>query len=80
MDIQAMKISLVQKLLSVKDEATLSQIESVLNENVIVAYTVEGTPLTKKEYHKILDEAESEIEKGDFLSHNEVVKISDEWK
>ena len=45
----------------------------------IVAHSIDGTPLTRVEYLKVLEYTESEIESGDFISHDQVVKASQEW-
>ena len=80
MNIQNIKIDLVQKLLSVKDEVVLNKINQILDKEVIVAYTVDGKPLTIEQYNKNLKEAEKEIESGDFISHEELEKKSAKWK
>ena len=41
MNIQAVKIDLVQKLLSVKNELLLKKINYLLDTEVVVAYTVD---------------------------------------
>lgn len=79
MDIQSLKIDLAQKILELKDQSTLAKIASVLEDSAIVAYSTNGEPLTKTDYLKTLSDAEKEIDSGDFLSHEEVVKTSNDW-
>lgn len=45
----------------------------------IVAYTIEGKPLTKKEYKQQLIEAEKENERGEFVTQENLEKESDNW-
>lgn len=80
MNIQAVKLNLVQKLLAVKNEVLLEKINNLLDKEVIVAYTVDGKPLTIEQYNKNLSEAEKEIEAGDFISHEELETKSAKWK
>jgi len=75
MNIQTIKIDLVQKLLAVKSEVVLKKINQILDKEVIVAYTVDGKSLTQEQYNKNLREAEKEIESGDFISQEELEKI-----
>jgi hypothetical protein len=80
MNIQAIKLELVQKLLSVKNEVVLNKINEILEKEIIVAYTVDGKPLTKEQYNKSLAAAEKGIKVGKFISHEELVKKSAKWK
>jgi hypothetical protein len=80
MNIQTVKIDLVQKLLTVKSEEVLNKINRILDKEVIVAYTVDGKSLTQEQYNKSLREAEKEIDAGDFITQEELEKKSAEWK
>lgn len=80
MNIQAVKLNLVQKLLAVKNELLLEKINNLLDKEVVVAYTVDGKPLTIEQYNKNLSEAEKEIEAGDFISQEELETKSAKWK
>ncbi len=80
MNIQTIKLDLVQKLLTVKSESVLKKINQILDKEVIVAYTIDGKPLTKEDYNKNLKEAEKEIESGDFITQEELEKKSAKWK
>ncbi|MAN27044.1 MULTISPECIES: hypothetical protein [Mesonia] len=42
--------------------------------NEVVAYHPDGTPMTRQEYKTALDIAESQIEKGDFMTAEEFEK------
>ena len=45
----------------------------------IVAYTADGRPLTKKQYIKEIEEAEAQIEKGEYIAMEELEKESKKW-
>ena len=80
MNIQSIKLDLVQKLLTVKDELILKKITQILDKEIIVAYTVDGKPLTKEQYNKSLIAAEKQIKAGNFVSQEELEKKSSKWK
>ena len=80
MNIQSIKLDLVQKLLTVKDELILKKITQILDKEIIVAYTVDGKPLTKEQYNKSLVAAEKQIKAGNFVSQEELEKKSSKWK
>ena len=44
---------------------------AILDNEIIVGYSVEGKPLTKKEYNKRLEKAEAQIASGKFLTQEE---------
>lgn len=48
-------------------------------EEEIVAYTVEGKPLTKSEYRQELLDAESEISRGEYTTQEDLEKESENW-
>jgi len=80
MNIQSTKIELVQKLLAVKSESVLEKINRILDKEVIVAYTIDGKPLTKEQYTNNLKAAEKQIKAGNFITHEELEKESAKWK
>lgn len=47
--------------------------------NKIVAYTAMGRPLTLKEYKQELTDAEDEINRGEFISQEDLEKESKNW-
>ncbi len=80
MNIQSIKLDLVQKLLSVKDELVLKKINKILDKENVVAYTVEGKPLTLEQYNKKLLTAEKQVKTGNFLTQEDLEKKSAKWK
>ncbi len=61
MDIQTVKLSLVQKLMDVSNPSLLKKIEKILDKEMIVGYTVDGEPLTKDAYNQRLQKAEEDL-------------------
>lgn len=79
MSLQTVKIDVMQKLLSVSTEALLEKINKILDKEMIVAYTVEGKPLTQKAYNKRLQKAEQQIKSGNYITQEELEKESENW-
>jgi len=79
MDIQTIKLSLLQKLMDVSNPSLLEKIEKILDKEMIVGYTVDGQPLTKDAYNKRLQKAEEQIKAGDFLTQEELERESENW-
>ena len=66
------------------DERILRAIYSMLQnylseEEQIVAYTIQGKPLTKKEMSSMLNEAVSDVEKGKGLSSEDIRNAKKNW-
>lgn len=65
------------------DERLLRVVKALVesyNENDVVAFSVEGKPLTRKQYRQELLDAELEIEKGNYISHEDLEKESESWE
>jgi len=48
-------------------------------EEEIVAYAIDGKPLTKLAYKEELKEAKAEIERGEFTTQEDLEKESENW-
>lgn len=79
MDLQAEKIDLIQKILSIQKESIIDKIKNILEKEMIVGYTTDGKPLTKKAYNARLEKAEQQIASGDYLSQEEIEKEAENW-
>lgn len=79
MDIQAKKLGVLQKIMNVEKESLLSKIDKILDEEMIVAFTSKGDPLTKALYNERLKIAEQQIAKGQYISQEDLEKESDNW-
>ena len=83
MDIQSTKLEIIKFLLNSNKESVLSKFISIIDkENIekIVSHSIDGRPLTMEQYHAELKEAEEEIEKGDFLTSEDLEKEIASWK
>ena len=73
----------VQNYIDTADNRLLKMIkalvESYHEEDQIVAYTVEGKPLTRKQYNQELMDAETEIQRGELTSVEDLEKESQNW-
>lgn len=82
MDIQATKLELVKQLINVKKASVLKKIKEILLNNErddTVAYSIKGNPLTKKQFKQELLEAEQEIARGEFISHQDLKREIQTW-
>ncbi len=79
MDIQTVKLNLLQKLMGVSNAALLEKIEKMLDKEMIVGYTVDGRPLTKAAYDNRLKKAEEQIRAGRFITQEDLEKESGNW-
>jgi len=79
MGLQASKLSLVQKILSLNQESIIDKIDELLEREMIVGYTVDGKPLTKAEYNERIAIAEKQLQNGETISQEELEKESENW-
>ena len=79
MDLQATKLDIMQKVMSVTKESLLNKIEILLDKEMTVGYTTSGEPLTKKAYNKRLQKAQDQILSGDYLTQEELEEKSKDW-
>lgn len=64
------------------DERLLKVVKAVIEsyqEDEIVAYTVNGNPLTRNQYKIELTQAITEINQGKFISQEDLEKESESW-
>ena len=79
MSVETVKLTVMQKLMMIKEESFLNQINDLIDSTAIVAYTVTGDPLTRKEYNKRLDEGEAQISSGEFTTQEDLEKEMENW-
>ena len=72
MSVEARKLELFQKLLKVREESLLKKVEDLLDEELIVAYTTDGVPLTIHALEKELKSGEEDIKSGRVYTTEEV--------
>ena len=64
------------------DEHLLKVVKAVIEsyqENDIVAYTIDGKPLTRLAYKEELQEAKAEITKGKYITQEDLEKEANNW-
>jgi hypothetical protein len=72
----------VLEYINTADERLLKVVKAVIEsyqEEEIVAFSVEGKPITRSEYKSQLAETKLEIEKGDYISQDDLEKESENW-
>jgi len=70
-----------QQSIKTVDLRFLQMVDALYEEyfkNEVVAYHPDGSPMTRQEYKMALDVAETQIKKGDFISTDEFVRVSEE--
>jgi len=79
MDLKTVKLEVINKLMSVSNYSLLDKINSILDKEMIVAYTVDGNPLTKEQYEDRLSLAEEQLLTGEYISQDDLEKESKNW-
>lgn len=79
MNIQETKLDVIQKIMSVSKPSLLEKIDKLLEEELIVGYTVEGEPLTKESYNLRLQKAEMELKSGHYITQKDLERESESW-
>lgn len=72
----------VLEYINTADERLLKVVKAVIEsyqENDIVAYAIDGTPLTRTTYKAELQEAIAEIKRGEYISQEDLEKESNNW-
>lgn len=68
-----------EKFLRMVNALQKSYFEDESSDNEIVAYTVEGQPLNRKEYIRQIKEAEAQIERGEYITVEDLERESANW-
>ncbi len=76
MDIQTRKIHFIQKFLALRDEAIIDKLESILKKESLKE---DNQRTTIEQYNKELDEANAEMDRGEYISHEDFKKQMDKW-
>ena len=79
MNLETTKIDLVKQLFNINKESVLKQIKTILDREEIVAYTVDGKPLTREAYIKEIKKAEKDIENGNYTTHEQLLEEIKKW-
>ena len=79
MDLQAVKLDVMQKIMNVSTESLLLKIDQMLDQEMIVGYSVTGEPLTKEKYDQRLANAERQIIEGEVITQENLEKEAENW-
>lgn len=79
MDLQSTKLDVMQKIMGVSTPSLLEKINDILDNEMIVAYTVDGKPLTKAMYNERLDLAEKQLQSGEYITQEDLEKEAENW-
>lgn len=79
MDLQTAKVDVVQKIMNISTTSLLEKISHILDEEMIVAYTTTGKPLTRQMYDSRLAQAEMQIKVGNTTSQEDLEKQIGNW-
>ncbi len=79
MNLQTTKLDVMQKIMSVSTPSLLEKINNILDNEMIVAYTVDGKPLTKAMYNERLHLAEQQLKSGEYSTQEDFEKEAENW-
>lgn len=79
MGLKERKLDVMQKLMSVSKTSLLDKVDNLLDQEMIVGFTVEGEPLTKESYNMRLQVAEKQILSGESTTQEDLEKESENW-
>ena len=79
MDLQATKLEVIQKIMSVSATSLLEKINNLLEKEMTVGFTVAWKPLTKESYNARLQLAEKQIRSGEYITQEDLEKEAENW-
>ena len=79
MDLQTAKLDVRQKIMNVKKDSLISKINDFSDQEMTVAYSADGTPLTKKTYNDRLEESAKQIIRGESINQEDLETESENW-
>ena len=76
MDLQTRKLHFIESILSIGNEKVIEKLETLLKKE----QEKEGNNrVSIEQYNRELEEADSEIDRGEFYTQEEVEKMSKKW-
>jgi predicted transcriptional regulator len=78
-DVNAMKLQLMELILSEENTSTLKELGDVLERNRIVAHTVDGRPLNREDYVREIEKGLVDVAEGRTFSSEEVKEKMKLW-
>jgi len=79
MDIQAEKLSIIERFKQINDASLIQVIKNLLDYGLNNQQSNQEGRISIEQYNKELDEAERRIDKGEYITHDDVVKESKKW-
>ncbi len=79
MDIQTKKLHFVQEFLRLKDENLIDKLNNLLKAERKKKIEKELKPFSEKEFHELIDNAESDSKNGRLTSAQELKNEVDSW-
>ncbi|MBI1289104.1 MAG: hypothetical protein GC178_16175 [Flavobacteriales bacterium] len=80
MSLETIKINLTKQLLAVEEESVLMEIKSILDREVIAAYTIDGKPMSVEEYNSSLKSAEEDLSEGRVTDSSDLKEEMKSWR
>jgi len=72
-------MNIVKRILSLEQESIIRKIDEILENEMVVGYTVDGKPLTQKAYNERMVLAEKQLKSGQTISQGDLEKESENW-
>ncbi len=87
MELQAIKLELIKLLLETDEKSILEKVRKLLSTQKngaksvedAVGYQPDGSPITKEQLLKRIEESEEAIRKGEVISMEDLMKESENW-
>ncbi|PJR03336.1 hypothetical protein [Avrilella dinanensis] len=83
MDIQATKLELIKRLLSVEKESVLEELKKILlsntNKEETVGYTTDGQSLTLEDYQQKVQRGINDIKSGNYTLDEDFAREIETW-
>jgi hypothetical protein len=79
MNLESLKIDLTKQLFNIDKITVLEKIKAILDKEEIVAYTVDGIPLSRESYIKAVKDSEEDMDNGHFLTTDQLLENVKKW-
>lgn len=79
MNLESLKIDLTKQLFNIDKITVLEKIKAILDKEEIVAYTVDGIPLSRESYIKAVKDSEDDMDNGHFLTADQLLENVKKW-
>lgn len=79
MDIQAIKLNLIERLIWLSDTKTINQIDKLLNKTIKDKYEAKLKPMTGEQYKARLENAEDDLKNNRIISQEDLEDEIKNW-